>query len=148
MKSLLEAEENASFVQRVENLRADSGPEWGKMNVAQMLAHCQKPFLVAAGELKLKRALIGRLLGGWAKKKFVDGDAPFGHNGPTDPHFLVPGASDFEREKAQLIDLVRKFGEHGAQTRDPHPFFGPMTGEDWDRLMWKHLDHHLRQFGV
>jgi Protein of unknown function (DUF1569) len=148
MTSLSEAPENAAAIQRIEALDAGARPQWGKMTCAQMLAHCQKPLQVAAGELKLKRRLIGRLLGGWAKKKFVVSDAPFKPNSPTDPDFRIRDERDFEREKASLIALVKRYGEQGVVTRDPHPFFGPMSTAEWDRLLSKHLDHHLRQFGV
>jgi hypothetical protein len=148
MQSLLEAPGNSAAIRRIEALGADARPRWGKMTCAQMLAHCQKPLEVAAGELKLNRRLVGRLLGGWAKKKFVVGDAPFSPNSPTDPEFRIRDERDFEREKALLIRLVKRYGEQGVLTRDPHPFFGPMSAAEWDRLLSKHLDHHLRQFGV
>ncbi len=148
MITLCETNENAAIVRRIETLAGDSTPEWGKMTVAQMLAHCQGPFRVAAGQLRLKRALIGRIFGKLAKKKFVTSDAPFSHNSPTDSRFVFPDAHDFAGEQAALLELVKRFGETGVVTRDPHPFFGPMTSEEWDRLLWKHLDHHLRQFGV
>ena len=146
--SLSKAPGNAAAIQRIEALSADASPQWGKMTCPQMLAHCQKPLQVAAGELRLKRRLIGRLLGGWAKKKFVVGDAPFDLNSPTDPEFRIRDERDFERERARLIELVKRYGEHGVVTPDPHPFFGPMSATEWDRLLSKHLDHHLRQFGV
>lgn len=148
MTSLSAPAVNAAIIQRLGALAADTQPRWGKLNAAQMLAHCQKPLRVAAGEMKLKRGLIGLLFGRLAKKKFVTGDAPFGQNLPTDPKFLAPEADDFARERAALVELVRRYGETGAVTREPHPFFGPLSSAEWDRLMWKHLDHHLRQFGA
>ena len=148
MISLRESPENAAAVWRIEALRADTSPQWGKMTCAQMLAHCQKPIQLAVGELKMKRGLLGRLLGGWAKKKFVVSEAPFKRNSPTDPKFRIQDERDFELEKTGLIELVRRYGEGGVVTQDPHPFFGPMSAEEWDRLLWKHLDHHMRQFGV
>jgi len=148
MISLSDARGNAAAIQRIEAIRPGTQPQWGEMTCAQMLAHCQKPFDVAAGELILKRRLIGRLLGGWAKRRFVVGEAPFGKNSPTDPAFIIRDERDFEEEKAALLGRVKRYGEHGVITRDPHPFFGPMSAEEWDRLLWKHLDHHLRQFGV
>ncbi len=135
-------------VSRLESLEADSPRLWGKMTLPQMLAHCQRPFEVAAGERQAKRGLIGLLLGGFAKRRFIDSDRPFGQNSPTDPTFLSPEADDFEAERAALIDLVRDYGENGPITKEPHPFFGPLTEEDWSRLLWKHTDHHLRQFDV
>ena len=148
MISLRDTAENKNILQRLEQLRGDASPRWGKMNPAQMLVHCQRPLLVAAGKLPLKRGLLGRLFGRMAKKKFITSDAPFNQNSPTDPRFLDSDAQDFERERDELVGLVQAFAGVGATTRDPHPFFGPLTPEEWDRLMWKHLDHHLRQFGV
>lgn len=136
-----------SILQRVQSLGASATPQWGKLTLAQMLAHCHKPLQVATGKLELKRGLMGKLLGGWAKKKFVVSDAPFGRNGPTDPKFLDASAVDVEAERATLIDLIQEYVKGGPKC-SVHPFFGPMDERDWDRLMWKHLDHHLRQFGV
>lgn len=135
-------------LRRIQSLRADSAREWGKLTLPQMLAHCQRPLEVAAGELELKRGLIGLLFGKLAKKKFITGDGPFGRNSPTDPRFLSSAADDLERERAHLVQLVKDYCERGPRTPGPHPFFGPLTREEWDRLMWKHLDHHLRQFGA
>jgi len=148
MSSLSETSGNAAAIERIQALSADKPPLWGKMDCAQMLAHCQKPFQLALGELKIKRGLIGKLLGGWAKKKFIVSENPFGKNSPTDPQFRMAGEFDFERERAGLIALVKRYGAEGAQSDDPHPFFGPLSAGEWDRLMWKHIDHHLRQFGV
>ena len=148
MGSLRQDPSKAAILERIEALRADSTARWGKMNCAQMLSHCRKPFELALGELEMKRALVGKLLGGWAKKKYVVGDAPFGQNAPTDPKFRVADERDFEREKQGLLELLGRFAEEGVLTRGPHPFFGPLSAEEWDRLLWKHLDHHLRQFGA
>ncbi|MCB9907373.1 MAG: DUF1569 domain-containing protein [Planctomycetes bacterium] len=146
--SLRDADACANMVQRLHSLQPDSKPQWGKMNVCQMLAHCQYPFKTAFGEMVSKRALIGILLGRFAKRKFIDSDAPFGKNSPTDPNFLDRNANGFEEQRQAVIDLLHRFQTSGASTKRPHPFFGALTANDWDRLMWKHLDHHLRQFGV
>ncbi|HVS18744.1 MAG TPA: DUF1569 domain-containing protein [Planctomycetota bacterium] len=148
MDSLLDPQGNAAAIARIQALRADATRVWGKMNVVHMLVHCQRTFQTAVGELELKRSMLGRLLGGWARRKYVEGSATFSRNGPTDPAFRVTDAKDFERQRLELIRLVQRFAEPGAITSKPHSFFGPMTREHWDRLMVKHLDHHLRQFGV
>ena len=148
MDSLLDPAGNAAAVARIQALREDARREWGKMDVVSMLVHCQRAFQTAVGELELKRSLIGRLLGGWARRTYIDGPKPFGRNGPTDPALVVADAADFERQRAELIRLVGRLAEPGAITSQPHSFFGPLTREQWDRLMVKHLDHHLRQFGA
>lgn len=137
------------MVARIERLRPDTRPQWGRMDAAQMFAHCQMPLRVAMGEHELGPSLIGKLFGRLIKKKVLaPGD--YKRNGPTHPDFVIRDARDFEREKVELLRLVRAFAQGGASVliTGPHPFFGPMTTQEWETLMWKHLDHHLRQFGV
>lgn len=149
MESLLNATENQGIVNRIEGLNATSQALWGKMRVDQMLAHCQVALRVASGEQKLKRNLIGILFGGFAKKKLLQ-EKPFDRNLPTAPDFKIKGECNFDTEKATLLELVKRFKENGEAgiTKESHPFFGKMTIKEWDTLQWKHLDHHLRQFGM
>lgn len=149
MKSLYNPADNAAIVARIRQLSPESTSQWGKMNVAQMLAHCQVPLQVAFGELKLKRTFIGRLFGKAAKRKLSQ-DKPWDHNMPTDPHFIVTDEREFSMEQQNLIPLVERFAKEGPGgiTTEAHPFFGKLTPEEWSNIQWNHLDHHLRQFGV
>ena len=149
MQSLFDTKTNEEIINRINALTVDSKNEWGKMNVSQMLRHSQQPLLVAFGDKKLKRGLMGILFGNMAKKAFLKpGDLK--KNLPTDPSFLVKDQKEFEEEKQKLIELVKRFAASGPGgiSKDPHPFFGKLTVDEWDTLQIKHLDHHLRQFGV
>ena len=148
MKSLFDETTSKEMIMRIKNLKPDTKAVWGKMNVSQMLTHAQKPFMVAFDELQLKRGIIGFLFGGIARKKLTS-SKPFGKNLPTDKNFVVKDNPNFEMEKAKLIGYVEKFTKTGPDgiTKLPHPFFGVMSPREWDTLMYKHLDHHLRQFG-
>ncbi|MES2372691.1 MAG: DUF1569 domain-containing protein [Bacteroidota bacterium] len=134
---------------RLNNLQPDSKAFWGKMNVAQMLAHLQAPMEVALADKKLKRTFIGFLFGGIAKKKLLN-ENPFDKNLPTDASFVRKGEHDFAAEKTKTISLLNRLisGGEAALTELPHPFFGKLTDQNWGVLIWKHFDHHLRQFGV
>jgi len=149
LQSLLQPADNAELVKRIHALRAETKATWGKMDSAQMLAHCLTAMRVSTGELKLKRSLIGLLFGRLAKKSLTKPE-PFKRGLPTAPEFVVRDRRDFELEQQKLLELVQDIGRRGpaAFTREPHPFFGPMTDGEWDLLQWKHLDHHLRQFGA
>lgn len=74
----------------------------------------------------------------------------FGKSSPTAKDFIRTGQYDFEQTKADLIKKVKTFATEGTHAIkiNKHPFFGKMTTEEWDNLQWKHLDHHLYQFGV
>lgn len=148
MKSLFNPTVNKEMIDRILKLNAENKPFWGKMSAAQMIAHSQAPFKVAFEELKLKRGMIGILFGGIAKKRMLGPD-PFGKNLPTDKSFKINGQPDFDKEKNKLIEYVLRFAKagHDGITKEAHPFFGKMKPEEWDTLMYKHLDHHLRQFG-
>jgi len=148
-KSLFLAPDRDEMLARIGSVRPDSARQWGKMDVAQMLAHCQAPLRVATGEKTIQRGLVGVLFGGIAKKKLA-GPEPFGKNLPTDKSFRVVDPRDFGRERDALVLIVRTFGERGAAglTKEPHPFFGKLETPEWEALMWKHLDHHLRQFSA
>ena len=148
MNDLLESDACRSILDRIQTLTPASRAAWGQMDVAQMLAHCQAPLQIAVGERTMKRGLIGRLFGGWARRSLMKPE-PFGRNMPTAPSFKVEDPRDFEAERDRLVELIGKFSSRGAEGLAPeHPFFGPMTTAEWGALQWKHLDHHLRQFGA
>jgi len=149
MNSLYDSSTLDGVLRRLDALAPSSRSAWGKMGVAQMMAHCATTVEVAAGRRSAKRLLIGRLIGPLLRKKFVD-DSRFAKNSPTHPTLVITGERDFQREKERLVEVLRGFSRGGPArcTREPHSFFGPLTPEEWGLGMYKHLDHHLRQFGV
>jgi hypothetical protein len=149
LKNLFTKNDVAEILQRIENLKTDSQHNWGKMNVSQMLAHCASSMEVAAGQRNLKRTLMGKLIGGFFKPMFTN-EKPFSKNGPTDKNFKITDEKNFEVEKQRLKNIIQQFHEGGSGkcTTHPHSFFGKVTPEEWSIGMYKHLDHHLRQFGA
>ena len=149
MSSLFDAATADAALQRIQDLSPDAAPQWGTMGPAQMLAHCAVGLELATGQREMKRMFMGRILGGIVKKVALS-PKPFKQGLPTGPDFLVKDERDFDAEQERLLALVRAFQEGGTAgvTSVPHPFFGKMSPEQWDFLMWKHLDHHLGQFGV
>lgn len=146
VKDLFDPAVKSEIIERINQLRPDSPAKWGKMNVSQMLAHCQKPLGVAVGDHKLKANFIIRLIGPLFKKKLFN-EEPFKKGLPTDKSFIIADARDFENEKKKMIGMIHAFSAD-AMSGEPHPFFGKLTKEEWSCGTWKHLDHHLQQFGV
>jgi hypothetical protein len=149
MKTLFSAEDRAGVLRRLEGLAPGAERAWGRMDAAQVLAHLAATLEAAAGELRVRRSLLGRVLGPLFRGRLL-GPAPFGRDAPTAAAFRVEGPRDFGRERARLLAVLDRFcaaGAAGAEGRC-HAFLGPLTGEEWGRLMWKHVDHHLVQFGA
>ncbi len=131
---------------RIERLTADSKPQWGRMDAAQMLAHCAEIVEVTNGKPLENTPLVARLFKGMIRKMVV-GEKPYPKGTRTHPQYLQTSDRDFAKEMARLLAALDRFKQReGAETE--HSMFGVMTREEKGWSMYKHLDHHLRQFGV
>jgi hypothetical protein len=150
MESLFDAANMAAMQRRVGELRADREPLWGKMTAAQMVAHCRIGTEMAMGEVLSPRHWLGRLLGPMVKTQALKEGVPMRKGSPTMKELVMGDGLDFEREREGLREALERFAAGGQAgcTTHPHAFFGKLTAEQWSILMYKHLDHHLRQFGV
>lgn len=149
MESIFSPEGNRHLIERIDKLTPITFSQWGKMNVSQMLEHCQQPIKVAFGDLNIKPGILLKLFGPMVKKSLM-GPKPLRKDTPTLKEFKVSRSPDFESAKNELKAMVQRFASegHACIKSDTHPIFGKMSLKEWDELQWKHLDHHLRQFGV
>jgi hypothetical protein len=150
MKNLFEAARLREVKQRIARLRPDSERLWGKMNAAQALEHCSRGMEMALGDKTPPRVFVGRIIGRMVKSKVMGNDEPLRRNSPTAKELVVQDERDLGTERERLCGLIDRFAAAGPKgcTTHPHTFFGRLTPEEWATLMYKHLDHHLRQFGV
>jgi Protein of unknown function (DUF1569) len=151
MKNLFDAALVAEVKTRLGKLGPQSERQWGKMTAPQMLAHCSVSMQWALGEVvPEKGSLPGRLMGRLVKPMVFRNEDPLRKNSPTAKSLLVTDERDLSRERERLAGLIDRFAAGGSAgcTKNPHSFFGKMTSEEWAILMYKHLDHHLRQFAV
>jgi hypothetical protein len=119
------------------------------MTPAQMLAHCSAAIGDACGEGDPKQIFIGRLVGRWVLERAL-GERPMPRNAPTAASYRMTDERDFASERDRLAAILERFCAGGSRAADGnlHVFFGRLTGNEWGRLLYKHLDHHLRQFGA
>jgi hypothetical protein len=145
MKTTLDKTTRHELISRIEMLNENSIPQWGKMNVYQMIRHCSKWEEMALGHEKYKRMFMGYLFGKIALNDMLK-DEPLKRNLPTVPSFRISGSGDVTTEKAKWISLLK---EYDITATEPivHPFFGTMTAAQVGLVSYKHADHHLRQFG-
>ncbi len=134
---------------RLHKIEEDTKPHWGSMTAAQMMAHCAEIQEVANGKKLEKTPFMARLFKGFIRKMVVN-DKPYPKSTQTHPQYKQIEDKNFPEEKARLLEALQKF-----QRMDPqqaanirHPLFGTMTIEEKGWSSYKHLDHHLTQFGV
>ena len=151
MKNLFDPMVANQVKTRLAKLEPQTERLWGTMTAAQMLAHCSLSMQWAVGErVPEKGPLPARLIGQLIKPMVFRNEEPLRKNSPTSKSLIVADERELDKERDRLSALIDKFAAGGpaACTRNPHSFFGKMTPEQWAILMYKHLDHHLRQFGV
>jgi hypothetical protein len=147
VKSLFDPAVKQDIITRINTLTPQSARLWGKMEVAQMLAHLQQPLEVALGKRTIKGSFFMNLLLPFFKTTLWD-DKPWKKGLPTDPTYITAGEmKEFSAEKANLLELISQFQEKDVNL-EKHPVFGRMTKEQWSKSAWKHIDHHLKQFGA
>lgn len=135
---------------RLENLTAETQPQWGKMSVGQILAHLNVAYEMAYGEKEVKNVFFAKIMLKLFVKSIVVGEKPYKKSSQTAPAFLMTSPKDFETEKARLVDYIKKTEAHGADYFEgkESASFGPLTAKEWSNMFCKHMDHHLTQFGV
>lgn len=153
MKNLFEPILVEDVKQRIMSLQPESKRQWGNMTLAQTLAHCTSAVYMAMGVINPKRAPFpGNIIGPLIKPLVLGDDKPIRRNSPSSPALFPvdPKQCDLERERVELISAIDSFATKGAAgcSQHPHPFFGSLKPQQWAILMYKHVDHHLRQFGV
>jgi len=148
MKNLFEAATAEEVKGRIAQLRPDSERMWGKMNAAQAVAHCAAGMEWAVGDVYPPRMFLGRIIGRMVKPMLLRDEEPMRRNSPTVKSLVVEDERDVRTERERLCRLIDRFAAAGPEgcTTHPHSFFGRLTPNEWAILMYKHLDHHLRQF--
>ena len=151
IKNIFEPTVTQEIIERVNKLNADSKQKWGKMNTGQMLAHLNVTYEMIYDENKLPKP---KGFKAWMLKKFVKpivvGEKTYKKNSRTAPQFIKENSHNFDQEKTRLIDYLNKtqaLGGANFEGKTSHSF-GKLTQQEWNNMFYKHLDHHLRQFGV
>jgi hypothetical protein len=148
MASLRDARTRHAILRRLNALRPDATPRWGTMTAPRMLAHMTDAFRMAFGELPVtpKHVPIARMFP--VKQLFLH-VMPFPKNAPTARELISRTPDDFDAERAVMrAQMERMDAAAPSIVYASHPIFGQLTEAQWGVLAHKHLDHHLRQFGV
>jgi hypothetical protein len=146
-KTLWNLESRAELMDRLELLRPDAKPLWGKMNAPQMVSHVISWMMMANGDLRA--APRKRILRFTPVKQLVIHWLPWPKGVPTAQELLERAPSEWSGERDVLRQLIENFEtDHRNKEWPVHPAFGRLTTGTWGVLGYRHTDHHFRQFGV
>jgi hypothetical protein len=148
MKTIFDNRTKDELIAKVNSVNENCNAQWGKMNVFQMLKHCAKWNDMMLGKIQVKRIFAGRLFGRLALKSVLKDDAPLRKSTPTAPELVFKDdTGEIPLLKTRLIQTICEY-ENFYNPDFIHPYFGKMTKEQVGQFVYKHHDHHLRQFGV
>ena len=150
LPNIFTRQETDKIIERINKLSATSQPNWGTMSVVQMLAHCNVTYEMIYGNIHKKpNAFLKFILKMMIKNKVVS-ETMYERNSRTAPQFIIKEIKDFGVEKQRLVDYINKtqqLGEAYFDNKESHSF-GPLNKTEWNNMLYKHLNHHLTQFGV
>lgn len=150
MKNVFKQSDAAEVIDRINKLNPETKALWGKMNVTQMLAHCNVTYELIYEDKHQKPNAFMKLVLKLLVKSSVVGEKGYKKNNPTAPQFLIKEERNFEIEKKRLVDYINKtqqLGESEFDGKVSHSF-GKLNKTEWNNMFYKHLNHHLAQFGV
>lgn len=149
MKTIFDGAIHDELIARLGSLTPETERQWGKMNASQMMEHTARALEMATGRKRVQQAFIGKAIG-WIFKSGFLGEKPMPKNAPTGPWLVIKDDPHFDVSRGKLTGLIAEFHSLGESGTDGniHGFFGPLTGKQWGETQYKHVDHHLRQFGV
>ncbi|MDN3586454.1 DUF1569 domain-containing protein [Pedobacter aquatilis] len=150
MKNIFQTSVTTEIIERINQLKPTTAQLWGKMNASQMLAHCNVSYELVYDNTHPKPNALMKLIMKAFVKNIVVSEKPYKRNSQTAPSFLIVDEKEFEKEKTRLIDYLNKtqqLGESYFDGKESHSF-GKLNKTEWNNMFYKHLDHHLNQFGI
>ncbi|OKL39091.1 DUF1569 domain-containing protein [Pontibacter flavimaris] len=150
MRTIFDKPTREDLIERITLLNDSSSVRWGKMSVYQMVKHNSywNGWILGKDNHTYNQSFLGKVFGQMALRKMIKDEKPFDRNIPTSSQFKVEETNgDLEAEKLKWILLTRAY-ESYDNPNFIHDFFGKMTREQIGILVFKHSDHHLRQFGL
>jgi hypothetical protein len=147
-KTVFDAAAREALLKRVMLVQTGTQPKWGQMNSVKMLRHLSASFEMALGELPCapKPGPMKNWLAHWL---VIDSPIPWPKGAPTAPEIISQPTAGVEEEQQRVRVCLERIAARGdAGTYADHPAFGKLSSAQWGRLIWRHVDHHLWQFGV
>jgi hypothetical protein len=147
MSSLRNESARNSLIQRLNRLTSAAQPRWGKLNAPRMICHLGDTLAMSLGDIRIPSA-NKKAFQRFPLKHLILYVFPFPKNVPIAPELLASQPTSFDADRKRIIKMIERLAATPRALGPEHPLFGPLTNEEWNVLQRKHIDHHLRQFGL
>ena len=146
MPSLRDESARNKLIERLQKLAPSTKPAWGQLDAPRMLCHLSDALAMSLGELSTK-PLNHKAFHHFPLKHLIVYVLPFPKGAQTAPELLSTSPKDFDTDRQRVVELIGRLAATSKAMGAEHPLFGPLTNEEWNAIQWKHIDHHLKQFG-
>ena len=146
MPSLRDNAARTALVRRLQGLTPGAAAKWGRLDARTMLCHLNDVLAVAVADTKAQSA-NQKAFQHFPLKHLILYVLPIPNNVRTAPEFLRSTPAAFEDDRQRVIQLIDRLAAAPKGHGPEHPLFGRLTNEEWNVLQWKHINHHLKQFG-
>ncbi len=146
MPSLRDATTRQEIIARLQTVTPTTKATWGQFDAPRMICHLIDSLALSLGELPSK-SVNKKAFQHFPLKHLVIYVLPFPKSYPAAPEMLTTLPQDFDTDRKRLLELVQRLAAAPRAKGPAHPLFGPLTNDEWNALQWKHIAHHLKQFG-
>jgi hypothetical protein len=147
MSSLRNETVRIGMIQRLQRLTPATTPQWGKLDAPRLLCHLSDTLAMSLGEVSapsMNRKAFHR----FPLKHIILYVLPFPKNVPTPGELRSTSPRDFDADRERAVELMNRLAATPHAKGPEHPFFGPLTNDEWNALQCKHICHHFKQFGI
>jgi len=153
MNSIASAETRAELIRRLEGLTPTTPRRWGTLTAAEMLCHLGDTFESVLGVRIPPGPPASRAPRPVLKWLILYAPLPWPKGARTrpgvDPHREGSRPGEFDSDRFRVVGGLDRLAVAPAESLAANHFMvGPMSRKDWHRWAYKHVDHHLRQFGL
>jgi Protein of unknown function (DUF1569) len=146
MPSLRDETVRNKIIERLLRLTPATKPSWGSLDAPRLVCHLRDGLAMSLGELSV-RSVNRKAFQHFPLKHLMLYVLPFPKNVPTAPELLSSTPQSFDADRQQVVQMIHRLAATPKANGPEHPFFGPLSFEEWNALQWKHFVHHLNQFG-